>query len=105
MFPELTMRFYILASLLTFTFREVGAYSRSGSTDISKGTPAPKIKTTEQGAGVIVKLDCAGCPFVIRHGYPRRDEEIEYPSRPNSLVRRGNADEVNGLGRCTPDTG
>lgn len=81
------MRFLFLASLLTFTYSEVGAYSRTESTDISEGVPAAKVNTIEQGSNVIVKLDCPGCPFVIRHGYPRHDEELELPPRPNSLVR------------------
>ncbi len=33
----------------------------------------------EQGFNVIAKLDCPGCPFIIRHGYPRYDEQLSPP--------------------------
>lgn len=80
-----TMRIFFLASLLTFAYSNVAAYAPPEPTDSSDGVPAAKINTTKPGSNVIVKLDCPGCPFIIRHGSPKYDEEL-FPSRPNSLV-------------------
>ncbi len=87
------MRTLFIVSLLTFTYSQVGAYAQTESPDISEGVPAAKVKTVEQGSNVIVKLDCPGCPFIVRHGYPRHGEEVEVPSRPNSLVSLQDAEE------------
>lgn len=92
------MRIFFLASLLTLAYSEVGAYSQTGSTDISEGVPAAKVNTIEQGSNIIVKLDCPGCPYVIRHGYPRHDDELEFPSRSNSLVRLRDAIDFDSVG-------
>ena len=84
------MLLLFLTPLLISAITRAVAYEAVDRTELAEGEPAPKVNVIEPGSNVIVKLDCAGCPFAIRNGYPRFDEEFD--SRPNSLVCLSSAD-------------
>ncbi len=75
----------LFASLLAFAINKVWAYSETDQPDLSGGEPAAKVNTIEPGSNVIVKLDCAGCPLMVRNGFPQFGVEYDYLT-PNSLV-------------------
>ena len=84
-----------LAPLLISAITRAGAYEDVDRAEVSDEEPVPKINVVDPGSSIIVKLDCAGCPFMISKGYPTFGEEFD--SRPNSLVRRLNADGFDNL--------
>ena len=89
-FPPTAMLSLFLAPLLISAITRAGAYKDVDRAEVSDKGPVPKINVVDPGSSIIVKLDCAGCPFMIPKGYPTFGEEFD--SRPNSLVRRLNAD-------------